>query len=126
VAAQLLARDAGVDDRAARARVHLAGRRWLTMSAAHLGDEHVDGQKDIAVSIENCAPIDRADLFTRVHGFTTRESEVFGRLAAGDDTRTAARVLHVTEYTVQDPLKAIFTKTNLHDRRTMLAAALGP
>jgi hypothetical protein len=37
VAAQLLARQAGVNDRPAWARVHVGGRRWLTMSAACLG-----------------------------------------------------------------------------------------
>ena len=42
------------------------------------------------------------------------------------DTRTAARTLSVTEYTVQDHLKAIFNKTKTHDRRTLLNAALGP
>jgi DNA-binding CsgD family transcriptional regulator len=130
VAAQLLAREAGVNDSPARARVHIAGRRWLTLSAARLGNDdverHLERDKDIAVTIENCAPLDRADLFSRVHGLTSRESQVLGRLAAGDDTRTAARALHITEYTVQDHLKAIFSKTKTHDRRSLLAAALGP
>lgn len=130
VAAQLLAREAGVDDSPAWARVHLAGRRWLTLSAARIGNEtgerHVERDEDIAVTIENCAPLDRADLFSRVHGLTSRESQVLGRLAAGDDTRTAARALHITEYTVQDHLKAIFNKTRTHDRRSLLTAALGP
>ena len=122
VAAQLLARKAGVTDEPAWARVHLAGRRWLTLSAAGLGDE----QENIAVTIENCAPLDRAELFGRIHGLTAREFQVLGRLAAGDDTRTAARALRVTEYTIQDHLKAIFGKTKAHDRRTLLSAALGP
>ena len=123
VAAQLLAREAGVDDGPARARVHVAGRRWATMSAGRLGsDEH----GDIAVTVEDCAPLERADLFGRVHALTPRESEVLHRLATGDDTRTAARALHVSDYTVQDHLKSIFSKTDLHDRRSLLAAALGP
>jgi DNA-binding CsgD family transcriptional regulator len=128
VAAQLLARQAGVNDEPARARVHVAGRRWLTLSAARIGVERIDGHAgdDIAVTIENCAPLDRADLFSRVHALTARESQVLTRLAAGDDTRTAARALHVSEYTVQDHLKAIFSKTKAHDRRSLLAAALGP
>jgi len=126
VAAQLLAREAGVDDGPAWARVHATGHRWLTLSAARLDAEDGDKHQDIAVTLENCSPIDRADLFNRVHGLTARESRVMFRLAAGDDTRTAARALQVTEYTVQDHLKAIFHKTGLHDRRSLLAAALGP
>jgi len=126
VAAQLLAAEAGVDDHPAWARVHVAGRRWVTLSAARIGDDRAGRHDDIAVAIENCAPLDRADLFGRVHGLTGREAQVLARLAAGDDTRTAARILHVTEYTVQDHLKAIFGKTGAHDRRSLLAAALGP
>ena len=126
VAAQLLAIRAGVNERPARARVHLAGRRWLTLSADRLSNERVNRQQDIAVTIESCAPLDRAELFSRVHGLTHRESQVVLRLASGDDTRTAARALHVTDYTVQDHLKAIFRKTEMHDRRSLLAAALGP
>jgi DNA-binding CsgD family transcriptional regulator len=130
VAAQLLANQAGVDRRPAWARVHLTGRRWLTLSAAFIQNQLIDGHagadNDIAVTIENCPPLDRADLFSRAHGLTPREAHVLTRLAAGDDTRTAARVLQVTEYTVQDHLKAIFAKTTTHDRRSLLAASLGP
>lgn len=125
VAAQLLAREAGVNDGPAWARVHAAGRRWLTLHAARMSSRPDNGHQDIAVTIENCAPSDRADLFGRVHGLTARECQVLGRLAAGDDTRSAANVLHVAEYTVQDHLKAIFSKTAAHDRRSLLTAALG-
>jgi DNA-binding NarL/FixJ family response regulator len=126
VAAQLLARQAGVSDEPAWARVHVAGRRWLTLSAARIGEERSDGDDQIAVTIENCAPLDRADVYSRTHGLTSRESQVLMRLAAGDDTRSAARALRVSDYTVQDHLKAIFTKTEARDRRSLLAAALGP
>jgi DNA-binding CsgD family transcriptional regulator len=130
VAAQLLANQAGVNDRPPWARVHLTGRRWLTLSAAFIGDERDDqrarADSDIAVTIESCSPLDRADLFGLVHGLTPREVQVLARLGAGDDTRAAARGLHVSEYTVQDHLKAIFRKTATHDRRSLLTAALGP
>ena len=125
VAAQLLAVEAGVDHRPPWARVHLAGRRWLTLRAARMLDERPLERQDIAVSIETCDPLERADLFARVHGLTPRESDVLGRLAAGDDTRSTARGLGVSEYTVQDHLKAIFAKTGTHDRRSLLACALG-
>ena len=126
VAAQLLASEAEVSDRPSWSRVHVGGRRWLTLRAARIGDERVRNDADIAVTIEDCALLDRADLFGRVHGLTSRESQVLGRFAAGDDTRSAARALHISEYTVQDHLKAIFSKTDAHDRRSLLAAALGP
>ena len=37
VAAQLLAREAGVDGHPPRARVHIAGTTWLTLQAARIG-----------------------------------------------------------------------------------------
>jgi DNA-binding NarL/FixJ family response regulator len=128
VAAQLLARETGVNDGPAWARTHITGRRWLTLSAARIGPQnaHQDKLGDIAVTIENCAPLDRAELFSRVHGLTTRESQVLTQLAAGDDTRAAAQTLRLSEYTLQDHLKAIFAKTKVHDRRSLLAAALTP
>lgn len=122
VAAQLLARETGVNDGPAWARVHLAGRRWLTLHAARISGPS-PGDSDIAVTIENCSSADRVDLFGRVHGMTARESQVLARLAAGDDTRTAAHALHIAEYTVQDHLKAIFSKTQVHDRGSLLSAA---
>jgi DNA-binding CsgD family transcriptional regulator len=124
VAAQLLAAEAGINQAPAWARVHVAGGQWSALRAARIGDHHASGQ-DIAVTIERCGPLERADLFARVHDLSRRERDVLGRLAAGDDTRGAARALGVSEYTVQDHLKAIFGKTGLHDRRSLLAASLG-
>lgn len=125
VAAQLLALEAGVSENLPQARVHLAGRNWLALRAARMGDQLSTAPEGIAVTIEACPPTDRADLYGRVHGLTPRESHVLQRLVAGDNTRTAARTLKVSEYTVQDHLKAIFAKTRTHDRRTLLANALG-
>jgi hypothetical protein len=70
VAAQLLAVEAGVDHRPPWARVHLAGRSWLTLRAARVLDQRPSERQDIAVSIEACDPLERADLFARVHGLT--------------------------------------------------------
>jgi DNA-binding CsgD family transcriptional regulator len=125
VAAQLLAAEAGIDHAPAWARVHVSGGGWLALRAARIDDHYRSQPQDIAVTIEKCGPRERADLFARVHGLTRRESDVLGRLSAGDDTRGAARALRVSEYTLQDHLKAIFDKTGLHDRRSLLAASLG-
>jgi DNA-binding CsgD family transcriptional regulator len=125
VAAQLLAAEAGINHAPASARVHASGGGWLALRAARIGDHDTSQPQDVAVTIEKCGPLERADLFARVHGLTRRESDVLGRLAAGDDTRRAARALRVSEYTLQDHLKAIFDKTGLRDRRSLLAASLG-
>lgn len=124
VAAQLLATEAGADGHPASARVHVGDGRWLTFRAARLaGDDRPD--PDIAVTVEPTAPGERLRLFALAHGLSNREFQVLAVLAEGEDTRTVARRLFVSEYTVQDHLKAITVKTGLRSRRTLLARAMG-
>lgn len=125
VAAQLLATEAGADDNPALARVHLASGRWLTLRAARLDTALPASERDIAVSIEPAAPGDRAVVFARACGLSPREAQVLDHLVAGADTRDIAGHMFVSENTVQDHFKSIFTKTATRTRRTLLARALG-
>jgi DNA-binding CsgD family transcriptional regulator len=135
VAAQLLATEAGADGHPPMARVHLAAGRWLTLRAARMdpGPPRTPGASaggiaagDIAVSIESAAPGDRVSVFARACGLSRRETELLDHLVAGADTRDVARRMFVSENTVQDHLKSIFTKTGTRSRRLLLARALGP
>jgi DNA-binding CsgD family transcriptional regulator len=119
VAAQLLAAEAGTDGHPPAARVHLAAGRWLTLHAARIG------AGDIAVSIEPAAPGDRVSVFARACGLSRRETELLDHLVPGADTRDIARLMFVSENTVQDHLKSIFAKTATRSRRSLLARALG-
>jgi DNA-binding NarL/FixJ family response regulator len=124
VGAQLLANEAGVDDHAARARVHLSEGGWLSLRAsrmASLGETHAE----IAVTIGTASSAERIDLFSRTHALSPREAELLGGLARGSDTRQLAAELYVSENTVQDHLKSIFTKTGARNRRALMARALG-
>jgi DNA-binding CsgD family transcriptional regulator len=124
VAAQLLAVESGVDDRPARACVHLGGGSWLTMRAARLGPEgSPDG--DIAVTIEPCTPDDRAALFARAFGLSPREKELLDLVLEGRDTREVATRMFLSPHTVQDHLKSIFVKTGTASRRALVASARG-
>ena len=122
VAAQLLAAEAGVDGHRASARVALLPGRWLTFRASRLAP--VSAEADIAVTIEPTGALDRLSLYSRVNDLTDREAEVLRCLAHGADTRTVATSLHLSEFTVQDHLKAIFTKTGVRSRRALLARAV--
>jgi len=117
-AAQLLAVESGVDDHPPSARVHLTAGLWLTLRAARLG-------AGIAVTIEESAPAERLDLFARAVALSPRESEVLTRLASGADTREVAGRMFLSEHTVQDHLKSVFTKTRTRSRRALLARVLG-
>ncbi|MEO6791078.1 MAG: helix-turn-helix transcriptional regulator [Ornithinibacter sp.] len=125
VAAQLLATEAGVDAHPAQARVHLGGGTWLTLRADRLGGPEPVGDRDIVVTMEASSPAERRDVFWRCHGLTSREAEVLGYLAEGSDTRTVARLMSISELTVQDHLKAMFTKTLTSSRRELLAMSGG-
>lgn len=121
VAAQLLANQAGVDPHPPVAGVALGAGSWLEFRAARLGSS---GSGDIAVTIERMAPRARLTIFSRSHGLSTQETRVLECLADGDDTRTVAGRLFLSEFTVQDHLKSVFTKTDVRNRRTLLARAL--
>jgi len=130
VAAQLLAAEQGVDHHPAYARTHLAGGFWLTLRAARLSSgqkrpTYAGGGAAIVVSIEETSAADRLDLFSRAFGLTAREHELLSLLATGSDTRAMARQMSLSELTVQDHLKSIFTKTGARDRVTVLSRSLG-
>lgn len=124
-AAQLLANEADVDDHPPSARVHLAGGQWLTLRAARIGDNGPTRDRDIAVTIEETAPADRLPVFSAAFGLSPRETELLQHLATGQDTRQIATALFVSEHTVHDHLKSMFTKTGARTRPALLSCALG-
>jgi DNA-binding CsgD family transcriptional regulator len=125
VAAQLLAIEADVDSHTPSARVHVANGLWMTARAARLDGPGPTRDHDIAVTLEESSGAERVDVFGRAFGLTIRERELVDRLVEGWDTREVAQGMFLSENTVQDHLKAIFTKTSARSRRTLLARALG-
>ena len=96
--------------------------RWIRIEAAPLDGDR-DG--DIAVTIRAASPGETFDLACRAHGLTPRETAVVTALVAGVGTREVARDLHVSEWTVQDHLKSVFAKLDVHSRREALARLAG-
>jgi DNA-binding CsgD family transcriptional regulator len=125
VGAQLLAQEAGVDANPPLARVHLGHGHWLTLRAARMDSAQPAPERDIAVSIEATAPGGRVSLFARACGLSSREAELLGHVVTGAGTRDIARLMFLSEHTVQDHLKSIFAKTATRTRRALLARVLG-
>jgi len=125
VAAQLRAAEVGVDANPPRARVHLSSGRWLTLRAARIGESRAVSERDIAVSIEQSSPSERVGMFARAYGLSRRESELLELLVAGSDTRELASRMFVSDNTVNDHLKSIFSKSHVRSRHALLARALG-
>lgn len=125
VAAQLGAVEAGVDMSAPMARVHVADGLWVTLRAARIGESGEGTGEDVAVTIEQSSPAERAAVFSRTFGLSGRETELLGFLGQGSGTRGIARQMFVSENTVQDHLKSIFAKTGEHSRPRLVSRAFG-
>jgi DNA-binding CsgD family transcriptional regulator len=125
VAAQLLATEAGVDAHPAQARVHLGSGTWLTLRADRVAGKEPLEHRDIVVTMEASSPSERRDIFSRSHGLTAREDELLRHLAEGVDTHAVATLMSISEHTVQDHLKSVFTKTSTSSRRELLARSAG-
>jgi len=120
VAAQLLAREAGVDDSEPLARMPASDGSWVRVSAARVEPAH-----GIVVTIEPTTMEERLDLFARAYALSAREREVVLELSRGAATAEIASRLFVSPYTVQDHLKSVFEKTGVRSRRSLLARATG-
>lgn len=124
VAAQLLAREAGVDRNDPSARWHDGQGRWVQVRADRLDAASPEGPT-LAVTIEPAAPARRAEIYRRTLGLTAREAQVVELLVAGADTRAVARGLGIGEQTVNDHLRAVFAKAGVNSRRQLIANAQG-
>ncbi len=125
VGAQLLAVEAEIDAHPPTARVHLSSGVWLTLRAARIGTSGPVTEQDIAVAIDIASAAERTSLFGRACGLSAREFELLGHLITGSDTRRIAAQMFLSENTVQDHLKSIFSKTGTSNRRLLLARAGG-
>jgi len=125
VAAQLLATMNDTDDHAPSARTYVPGRTWVTLRSSRITSTRGERAPAIAVSIEQTPAAQRLDLFARSHALTPREQRVLGLLAQGRDTHDIASAMTISDYTVQDHLKSIFTRTMLGSRNALITAAVG-
>jgi DNA-binding CsgD family transcriptional regulator len=115
-------RAAGFDAPAAptrmRARTH--GGAWLLIHASCLrGPDGAIGHA--AVVIEPAKASEVAPLIVEAYELTPREVEVTCAVARGLTTPEIAALLHLSRYTVQDHLKAVYEKVGVSGRGELVA-----
>ncbi|QHK18678.1 LuxR family transcriptional regulator [Pseudarthrobacter psychrotolerans] len=125
VAAQLLAREAGVDRHPASARVHIGSGQWALLQASRMDSTGTAAIPPLAVTIQACPPEARLDMVARSFGLTMRQRELLELASSGADTNAMAALLGIGAYTVQDQFKQIFETCGVHSRATLLALAMG-
>ena len=102
---------------AARARVRTASGRWLLVRGSSFGDDDAH----VAVTFEPAPAHELAPLIAHAYGLTDRERSVTELVAQGLPTDAIGARLHLSSWTVQDHLKAIFEKTGVSSRGELVA-----
>ena len=102
----------------ATARVRAASGRWALVRASVLAN---GPEPRTAVTVEGAGTAELAGLIVDAHGLTDRERLVTELVAQGLSTSVIASRLHVSAFTVQDHLKAIFEKLGVSSRGELVA-----
>jgi DNA-binding CsgD family transcriptional regulator len=98
----------------ARARVLTSSGHWLLVHANTL-EGRLPGRT--AVILEAARPVEIAPLIVAAYGLSERERQITELVLQGASTSEMASRLHLSSYTVQDRLKAIFDKMSVSSRR---------
>jgi DNA-binding CsgD family transcriptional regulator/GAF domain-containing protein len=121
--ALLVAERDGAGARAPMARVPTLRGGWLLVSASRLRGPA--DERRISVVLAPARPADTVPLLLSAHGLTNREAEVARLVLRGASTRGIVDALHISHYTVQDHLKAVFDKVGVRSRGDLAVRLLG-
>lgn len=100
-------------------RLRTASGAWARVHGSLLSTD--DGQR-IAVIMEPATPADIAPIIVRAYGLTPRQRDVVELVLRGTSTAGIAAHLHVSPWTVQDHLKAVFDKVGVNSRKELVSA----
>lgn len=91
--------------------------RWLTLHAERLAGD----TSHISIIIEPTRPVEIAELVADAYGLTPRERQATRLLAASYSRTEIARLLGLSNHTVDDHIKRVFAKLNVSSRAELTA-----
>jgi DNA-binding CsgD family transcriptional regulator len=112
-----LLREEGTNRGHVQARMRSAGGSWTTFLAESLGGSRLG--LALPVIVMATEPSQLLTLQIAAFGLSDREAEVVTQVLNGLDTKAIATELSISVLTVQDHLKSIFQKTEVHSRREL-------
>jgi DNA-binding CsgD family transcriptional regulator len=105
------------------ARVPTVSGGWLLVSASRLRGP--PDERRMSVVLAPARPAETVPLLLSAYGLTGREAEVARLVLRGASTRGIVDTLHISRYTVQDHLKAVFDKVGVRSRGDLAVRLLG-
>ncbi|MBD8869306.1 helix-turn-helix domain-containing protein [Nocardioides donggukensis] len=109
----------GLCDEAPHCCLRLGDGRWVSVDAVPISRRDGRGGDVVVTMVEmGASPI--GPLVASALGLSHREREVTRLVLAGETTAEIAGRLHISTYTVQDHLKAVFEKAGVHSRRELV------
>ena len=99
----------------ASVRIRTRAGRWVVVRGSLAGPDQV------VVLLEAARPAELAEVITDAYGFTERERMITTLVSRELSTTEIAGRLHLSAYTVQDHLKAIFDKSGTSSRGQLVS-----
>jgi DNA-binding CsgD family transcriptional regulator len=102
-------------------RLRTAAGRWVAVHASRLtGPTGVQ----TAIVLEPAAPAQLVSIYLSAHGLTPAQTRVAGLVLQGRNTKQIVAELHLSSYTVQEHLTAVFDKFGVRSRRDLVATLM--
>ncbi len=92
--------------------------RWIRLHASWL---EPDSTAKAAVVLEATRPVELAGILCRAYNLTDRERQVTMWVARGLSSKEIASELEISPMTVNDHLKAVFSKVGVQSRQQLIA-----
>ena len=117
--------DEGVRGVVPRIRIQTRSGRWIVLHASRMTSSSAGGSAPVVVVMEPATPADLASLIFAAYAFTPRESEIVTLMLKGAPAKQIASSLKISQYTVNDHIKAIFEKAGVGTRGQLAAELQG-